>query len=157
MKSVKMGIGYDIHKLVKNRKLILAGVDIQFKKGLDGWSDADCLTHSIIDAMLGAAGKGDIGRNFGTNRPENKGVSSLKLLGRTLKIIKGYKVNNIDCTVLCEAPRLSPYIAEMKKNISRVLNVPDKNINIKTTTAKKMGPVGRSQAIASFSIVSLIK
>lgn len=156
MKNIRAGLGLDIHKLVKGRKLVLGGVHIPFGKGLDGWSDADCLTHSVIDALLGASGMGDIGSHFGSERPENKNISSLELLKKTVKIIKKYKVNNIDCTIICEKPKLLRYIPVMRNNLSKALKISLGKVNVKSTTAKKLGEIGKSRAIASYTIATIL-
>jgi 2-C-methyl-D-erythritol 2,4-cyclodiphosphate synthase len=150
------GIGFDIHKLKKGRKLVLGGVNIPFAKGLDGHSDADCLTHSIIDALLGAMNCGDIGKVFGVDRPETKDISSILLLKKTASITgKKYKINNIDAVVIAEKPKLSPYISVMKKNIAKAVNVNVKKVSIKSTTAKGLGAIGKGRAIASQAIACI--
>lgn len=151
-----VGIGYDIHKLKKGRRLILGGVRIPFPLGLDGHSDADCLTHSIIDALAGAANKGDIGTLFGSNRPEYKDVSSLILLGRVWNILKkNYRIGNIDTIIVAEKPKLSHYVLDMKKNIAEVLKINEALVSIKATTAKGIGDIGTSKAVVSYAVVNI--
>lgn len=158
MLNTRVGIGYDIHKLVKGRKLILGGVHIPFSLGLDGHSDADCLTHSIIDALLGAANEGDIGTRFGVNKPENKDISSLTLLNKVwIRLKKNYKIINIDTIIVAEKPKLSKYLSNMKENIAKILKIKKSQISIKSTTSKGLGEIGKVKAIASYAIVNLVK
>jgi len=152
-----IGFGYDVHPLILGRKLILGGEIIPYEKGLDGHSDADVVIHSIIDALLGAAGEGDIGQHFPDNDEKYKNISSLKLLESTYKFLKekGLIVNNLDVSVILEEPQLLPYFTKMKKNISKILKLSKKRINIKATTNEKMGFIGRKEGIASYCVVSL--
>ena len=152
----KVGLGYDIHPLVRGRPLILGGVKVDYDQGLSGDSDADVLIHAIIDAILGAAGLGDIGEFFGVGTPKLQGASSLHLLEELWEAMerKGMTINNIDATVIAQAPHLSPYIGEMRKNIGRVLSTDLANINIKATTAKGLGVIGERKGIAAQAIVS---
>ncbi|MFQ5839855.1 MAG: 2-C-methyl-D-erythritol 2,4-cyclodiphosphate synthase [Candidatus Methylomirabilales bacterium] len=154
---MRVGIGYDLHPLVSGRRLVLGGVGIPFARGLDGHSDADVLTHAIIDALCGAAGMGDIGRRFGTDDPATKGIASLLLLERAWREIQtgGYRVSNVDATILAEAPRLQPYVGEMAKRLANVLGIGVHRVNIKATTAKGQGEIGAGQAIACFAAVLL--
>jgi len=154
---MKVGIGYDIHRLAKSRKLILGGVEIPFEKGLSGHSDADVLTHSICDAILGALGKGDIGRHFPDTDSQYKGISSLILLGKVCEIMTeaNFQVNNLDSVIIAEKPHLAPYIEGMEKNLSRVLKINRELINIKATTNEELGWIGKGEGIAAYSIVSL--
>jgi 2-C-methyl-D-erythritol 2,4-cyclodiphosphate synthase len=153
---LKVGLGYDIHPLVKGRPLILGGVRVNYDQGLSGDSDADVLIHAIVDAILGAAGEGDIGGFFGVGDPKYQGASSLDLLEELWEAMKrkGMTINNVDATVVAQAPRLSPYIGEMKKNIARVLEMDLTNINIKATTAKGLGVIGEGKGISAQAIVS---
>ncbi|MFH1823693.1 MAG: 2-C-methyl-D-erythritol 2,4-cyclodiphosphate synthase [Candidatus Firestonebacteria bacterium] len=154
MSNTRVGIGYDIHRLVKGRKLILGGVHIPFPLGLDGHSDADCLTHSIIDALLGATNKGDIGKIFGIDKPETKGISSLILLKKVWdNLKKDYKIINIDTVIVAEKPKLSEYLPKMKENIAKILKIKKSQISIKSTTSKGLGEIGKSKAIASFTVI----
>lgn len=156
---MRVGIGVDIHKLVKGRKLILGGVEIPYEKGLEGDSDADVLSHSIIDALLGGIGAGDIGSVFGVGKPELMGISSITLLERVYEIFKdkNFIINNIDASIIAQEPRLTPYIHQMKKNIAQAVNIEEEDINIKATTAKGLGIIGASEAIASLAIASVVE
>jgi 2-C-methyl-D-erythritol 4-phosphate cytidylyltransferase/2-C-methyl-D-erythritol 2,4-cyclodiphosphate synthase len=151
------GLGYDSHKFALNRKLILGGVEIPFNKGLLGHSDADALIHAICDALLGAAGCGDIGRHFPDNDPKYKNISSILLLERVKKIIeaKRFSINNIDATVVMEKPRLTPYAAQMVSNIAGALDIAEVSVNIKAKTNEGMGFTGRSEGIAAFAIATV--
>jgi len=142
-----VGFGYDVHRFVFGRKLILGGVSIPWEKGLDGHSDADVIIHSLIDALLGAMGEGDIGRHFPDNDERYKNIASTKLLEKTFKILEEKKtmINNIDISVIIERPRLSPFINEMRLNLSKILHLSYKRINIKATTNERMGFVGRNR------------
>jgi 2-C-methyl-D-erythritol 2,4-cyclodiphosphate synthase len=154
---MRIGFGYDVHKLVLNRRLILGGVDIPYEKGLEGHSDADVLVHSIMDAMLGALSLGDIGKHFPDNDQSFKNINSLILLEKVFLLVKekGYKIGNIDTTICAEMPKMSPYILEMQKNISRVLETDIENISIKATTTEKLGFVGAGEGISSYCVVLL--
>ena len=154
---MRVGFGYDVHRLIFNRKLILGGVTIPWKKGLDGHSDADVIIHSLIDALLGAMGEGDIGKHFPDNDEKYKDISSMKLLEETFKILKEKRVviNNIDISVIIEEPRLSPFINEMRLNLSKILNLPLNRVNIKATTNEGMGFVGRNEGIAAYCVVTI--
>ncbi|NLB34893.1 MAG: 2-C-methyl-D-erythritol 2,4-cyclodiphosphate synthase, partial [Elusimicrobia bacterium] len=151
---MRSGIGYDIHRLGRNRPLILGGVKIPHKKGLIGHSDADVLIHAIIDAILGAAALGDIGQHFPDSDPEFKGVSSLYLLEQVNLLLRkaGYEVNNIDSTIVCEEPKLSGYIEEMRENISKILDIPISDVSVKATTNEGLGEEGKKNAISSTAI-----
>lgn len=151
-------MGYDVHRLVGDRKLIIGGVEIEHDKGLLGHSDADVLTHAVMDALLGAAALGDIGRHFPDTSGEFKGISSLVLLERVDTLIreKGYIINNIDCTIVAQKPRMSPYISAMINNFASILKIDSSSINIKATTTEGLGFVGRQEGISSYAIVSLI-
>ncbi len=154
---MRVGFGYDVHRLIFNRKLVLGGVIIPWQKGLDGHSDADVIIHSLIDALLGAMGEGDIGKHFPDNDEKYKNISSMKLLKATFKILKEKRavINNIDVSVIIEEPRLSPFINEMKLNLSKILNLPLNRINIKATTNEGMGFVGRNEGIAAYCVVAI--
>lgn len=154
---MRIGFGYDIHPLVLGRKLILGGEIIPYQKGLDGHSDADVLIHSLIDALLGAAGEGDIGQHFPDNDEQYKDISSLKLLKNIYKILKRKKltINNIDVSMVLEEPKIAPFIISMKNNIAKVLKISSEKVNIKATTNEKMGFIGRKEGVASFCVVSL--
>ncbi|MEE9137461.1 MAG: 2-C-methyl-D-erythritol 2,4-cyclodiphosphate synthase [candidate division NC10 bacterium] len=156
---MRIGIGYDIHPLVSGRPLILGGVEILYEKGLDGHSDADVLTHSVIDAVLGAAGEGDIGHHFGVSDPQYRDVRSLRLLEESWHRVKakGFRIGNVDVTVVAEAPRLAPHLAGMAANVSQALEVETARINIKPTTAKGLGPLGSGEGIACLAVVLLVE
>jgi len=155
----KIGHGYDAHKLVAGRKLILGGVGIDHSVGLLGHSDADVLTHAIMDALLGAAAKGDIGKHFPDTDEKYKGISSLVLLSRTVQIVKeaGYDVVNIDSTVVCEAPRLSSHIDAMRENIANAVGTDLDAVSVKATTTEGMGFEGERLGISAHAVVLLQK
>ena len=154
---MKVGIGYDIHRLMEGRKLILGGVEIPHIKGLFGHSDADVLLHAISEAMLGAAGLGDIGRHFPNDDPRYKGASSADLLEKVNSIVKGkkYSVNNVDVVVVAEEPKIARFVESMRKKISGVLKINTSSINIKATTNEGVGSIGRGEAISSYAVVTL--
>jgi 2-C-methyl-D-erythritol 2,4-cyclodiphosphate synthase len=149
MLGFRVGNGYDVHKLVEGRKLILGGVEIPYDKGLLGHSDADVLVHSIMDALLGACGESDIGKHFPDNDMSYKGISSLVLLEKVKGILhsKGYSISNIDSIIVAEKPKLSPYIDEMKEKISGVLQIDKDCIGIKATTTEGLGFTGTGEGI----------
>ena len=154
---MKIGIGYDVHSFKKGRKLILGGVEIDFDKGLSGHSDADVLTHSIMDAILGACGLGDIGGHFSDSDMKYKDISSLLLLKEVTNKMKSkeYKIENIDCVLILEKPKIFSYIPEMKKKLSKVLEINTDKVNIKATTTEGLGFCGREEGIAAQSVVLL--
>lgn len=156
---MRIGHGYDVHKLTEGRKLILGGVDIPHKKGLDGHSDADVLVHAIMDALLGAAALGDIGRWFPDNDDAYLGISSMVLLSHVAQTIQenGYTVSNIDATILAQSPKLMPHIAAMRKNIAQVLGADEDRINIKATTEERLGFTGAELGIAAHAVCLLEK
>lgn len=151
---MRIGSGYDVHKLVDGRKLILGGVEIPYCKGLLGHSDADVLIHSIMDSLLGAAALGDIGKHFPDTSEKYNGISSIKLLEEVKKIIKneGYKIGNIDSTIIAQKPKLSQYIDQMRKNIAKALDIDVKYISVKATTEEGLGFTGRQEGISSQSV-----
>lgn len=153
----RVGIGYDIHKLIKNKKLILAGIEIPFAKGLLGHSDADVVLHAIIDAIFGALGKGDIGDHFPDSDLKFKGISSIKLLKETLTILRQnkYKIENIDLNILLEEPKLKNFKPKMRKNLASLLGIGVDLINIKAKTNEGLGEIGKKQAIAAQAIILL--
>ena len=160
--SLRIGEGYDVHKLVENRDLILAGVKIDYKYGLLGHSDADVITHAIIDSILGAASLSDIGSHFPDNDDKYKNISSILLLKNTLEIINGnniknkkYEIINIDSTIVCQMPKLNKYINTMRNNIANALNIDIDNINIKATTEEGLGFTGEQKGIAARAICLL--
>lgn len=155
MAEMRVGLGYDAHRLVRGRPLILGGVEIPYHQGLSGHSDADVLTHAIGDALLGAVGAGDLGRHFPDTDPAFKGISSLVLLERIMALVKerGFRPVNVDVTVVAEAPRLAPHIPQMTVNLSPILGLPPAGVNIKATTTEKMGFAGRQEGIAAYAVV----
>jgi 2-C-methyl-D-erythritol 2,4-cyclodiphosphate synthase len=156
---MRIGHGYDVHPLVAGRDLVLGGVKIPHGKGLHGHSDADVLIHAICDACLGAAGLGDIGRHFPDTDPQYKNIDSRKLLRKVKEAIaeRGWKIANIDSTIVAQAPRVAPYLAQMIANVSADLGIPAENINIKATTTEKLGFAGREEGIAAHAVVLLNK
>lgn len=155
---MRVGMGYDVHKLVENRKLILGGVEIEHEKGLLGHSDADVLLHAIMDSILGALALGDIGRHFPDTDEKYKGADSMKLLEHVYNLIKekGYAIGNLDATIIAQAPKMAPHIQKMRENIARVLNTDINNVNVKATTEEGLGFTGNKQGISSQSICLLI-
>ncbi len=155
---MRIGIGHDIHKLVSGRKLVLGGVTIPFEKGLLGHSDADVLVHAICDALLGAAGLGDIGLLFPDTDPEFKDISSLKLLAETYKMVKdkGHAIENLDSIIFAEAPRLSPYREAMQNTIAQTIEIEPDCINIKATTTEELGMIGKGEGISAVCIALII-
>ena len=155
---MRIGIGYDIHPLTQGRRLVLGGIDIPFGKGLSGWSDADVLTHAIIDALLGAAALGDIGSHFPPGEPQYKDISSLALLERVRDKLgeNGWQVENVDATIVAEQPRLSDFIDGMRKQLSQTLGIALSQVSVKASTSARLGSVGRGEGVAAFA-VALIK
>ena len=149
--EIRVGTGYDVHRLTEGRKLILGGVDIPYEKGLDGHSDADVMVHALMDALLGAAGLGDIGRHFPDTDPQYKGISSLKLLEIVNQRIHeaGYELGNADVTIIAQRPKLAGYISQMEENLAAVLGADIRQINVKATTTEKLGFTGRGEGIAA--------
>jgi 2-C-methyl-D-erythritol 2,4-cyclodiphosphate synthase len=156
-KIMRVGMGYDVHKLVEGRDLILGGVKIPHTLGLLGHSDADVLLHAIMDALLGAAALGDIGKHFPDTDPQYKGISSIRLLEHVARLIeeKGYVVENIDATIIAQKPKMRPYIEEMEKNIAEALHIDVSQINVKATTEEGLGFTGTEQGISSQAICAL--
>ena len=154
---VRIGHGYDVHRLVKSRKLILGGVEIPYEMGLDGHSDADVVTHALIDSFLGAAALGDIGCHFPDTDPKYKDADSMKLLENVMSKLtdNGYSIGNVDITIVAEKPKLSEYIGQMRANISKAIDSPVENISIKATTNEKLGFIGKGEGIAAFSVALL--
>lgn len=155
----RFGMGYDVHKLVEGRKLILGGVEIPHTLGLLGHSDADVLLHAVSDALLGAAALGDIGRHFPDTDPEYAGADSMKLLARVVELIeeKGYAVGNVDATIVAQKPKLKDYIGEMNVNLARVLKVELDRVNVKATTEEKLGFTGTEQGMSAYAVAGLEK
>ena len=154
----RVGFGYDAHRLVENRPLILGGVAVPYEFGLEGHSDADVLTHAIMDALIGAAGKGDIGRYFPDTDPAFKDVRSLNLLEEVMAWVKrdGYRVNNVDATVVAQRPKIAPFIKPILENLSNILEISEAQINLKATTTERMGFCGRREGMEAYAIVSLV-
>ena len=156
---MRVGIGYDVHKLVEGRKLIMGGVEIPHTHGLLGHSDADVLVHSVMDSILGALVLGDIGKHFPDNDEKYKGADSIKLLEFVYNLIreKGYVIGNIDSTIIAQSPKMAPHIEHMRKNLAKSLNTNIDNVNVKATTEEGLGFTGAKEGIASQSICLLVK
>ena len=154
----RVGFGYDVHRLVEGRSLILGGVNIPHHLGLSGHSDADVLIHAMIDAILGALAKGDIGQHFPDNDPAYKDIDSMVMLKRVMEWVNadGYKINQLDTTIVAEKPRLSPFVEAMKQRLSETLAIQTDQINIKATTTEGTGFCGRQEGVAAYAIVSLV-
>jgi 2-C-methyl-D-erythritol 2,4-cyclodiphosphate synthase len=152
---MQIGIGYDVHRLVTGRRLVLGGALIPFEKGLLGHSDADVLVHAVCDALLGSVGLGDIGLHFPDTDPQYKDIDSLKLLARTTAMVrqKGFAICNIDAIIFAEAPEISPYRNTMQKNLARAVEVDPRCINIKATTTEGLGVIGKGEGIGAMSVV----
>jgi len=151
---MRIGIGYDVHRLVEGRKLILGGVTIPFKKGLLGHSDADVLIHAVCDALLGAAGLGDIGLHFPDTDPNLKGISSMIILSETYNLLKdkGFTVINLDSTIMAEEPKITPFRETIQKNIARTIEIEPECVNVKATTLETLGMIGKGEGIAALCI-----
>ena len=156
---MRVGMGYDVHKLTEGRKLILGGVDIPWEKGLLGHSDADVLIHAIMDALLGAAALGDIGKHFPDTDPAYKGISSVKLLVHVAGLLKenDYAIGNIDATIIAQKPKMAPYIPTMRENIAEALGIKKSQLNIKATTEEVIGFTVKEEGISSQAICSLYR
>lgn len=154
----RIGFGYDAHRLVEGRPLILGGVKIPHDLGLEGHSDADVLTHAIIDAVIGALGIGDIGQHFPDNDPAYRNIASLSMLETVSGWVRrdGFRLNNLDATIVAQRPRLAPHLSDMREKLASVLEVPVKQVNIKATTTEELGFCGRKEGIESFAVVSLV-
>ncbi|GCL50967.1 2-C-methyl-D-erythritol 2,4-cyclodiphosphate synthase [Microcystis aeruginosa NIES-3804] len=157
--NIRIGNGYDIHRLVTGRPLILGGVEIAHTVGLLGHSDADVLTHAIMDAMLGALSLGDIGHYFPPTDPQWQGANSLKLLEQVNQLIidKGWQINNIDSVIVAEKPKMKPHLIAMRAKLAATLNINPEQVGIKATTNEQLGPVGREEGIAVYAVVLLVK
>ena len=155
--KTRVGIGYDIHRLTSGRRLVLGGIDIPFDKGLSGWSDADVLTHSIIDALLGAAALGDIGSHFPPGEPQYENISSLVLLQRVRDKLaeNGWLINNIDATIVAEQPKLSDFIDRMRELLSQTLGIELTQVSIKASTSNGMGFIGHGEGIAAYAVTTI--
>ncbi len=155
---MRIGFGYDVHRLVEGRKLVIGGVEIPYEKGLAGHSDADVLLHALCDGLLGAMGEGDIGRHFPDNDPQFRGISSLILLRRVAAILaeRNLSVGNLDTMVIAEEPRIMPYIPSMKAQIAQAMQIAEEKVNIKATTSEGLGFVGEGEGIAAYAVVLLV-
>lgn len=155
----RIGCGYDVHKLVENRKLILCGVEVPYEKGLLGHSDADVALHALMDALLGAAAMGDIGKHFPDTDERFKGADSMQLTLHVKKLLQeeGWQVNNVDVTIIAQRPKLAGYIAAMRNNVAKVLDVAESAVNVKATTTEKLGFTGRGEGIAAEAVASIVK
>ncbi|HEX7065067.1 MAG TPA: 2-C-methyl-D-erythritol 2,4-cyclodiphosphate synthase [Bacillales bacterium] len=151
---MRIGHGFDVHRLTDNRPLILGGLRIPYEKGLDGHSDADVLLHAISDALLGAAALGDIGKHFPDTDPAFKGADSAELLRQVYRLLKEkhYRCGNIDATIIAEQPKMAPYIEEIRKNIASILEIEEGRVNVKATTTEKLGFPGRGEGIAAEAV-----
>ena len=156
---IRIGTGYDVHRLVEGRKLIMGGVDIPHEKGLLGHSDADVLLHAICDALLGAAGLGDIGKHFPDSAAQYKGISSLLLLAKVRSLLgqKGYRVNNVDATIVAERPKMAGHIPAMVANIAAALQMELSAVNVKATTTEGLGFAGKGEGIASYAACTIVR
>ena len=157
--TMRIGHGYDVHRLVEGRKLILGGVEVPHTLGLLGHSDADVLTHAVMDALLGAAALGDIGRHFPDTDPAYAGADSLKLLDHVVELLekKGYQVGNVDATILAQKPKLAPYIEKMRDNLAARMKVEPDQVNVKATTEEKLGFTGAEEGIAAHAVALLFR
>lgn len=157
--DIRIGHGYDVHRLTENRDLVIGGVKIPYEKGLLGHSDADVLVHAILDAALGALGEGDIGKHFPDTDDRFKGINSMILAENVASLLKSksYEVGNIDATVVAQRPKLSPYIEEMRANIAKVFNVTPDRVNIKATTEEKLGFTGSGEGISAHAVCLIIR
>jgi 2-C-methyl-D-erythritol 2,4-cyclodiphosphate synthase len=155
--NLRFGIGYDVHALAEARRLVLGGVEIPFDRGLSGWSDADVLTHAIMDALLGAAALGDIGRHFPPGDPRFKDISSLKLLSQVKDMLgeNGWRVGNIDATVVAERPRLSEHISRMREKLCQTLEIDITQVSVKASTSDGLGFAGRGEGMAALAVATL--
>lgn len=155
----RFGMGYDVHRLVEGRKLILGGVEIPWEKGLLGHSDADVLLHAIADALLGAAALGDIGKHFPDTDEKFKGADSMKLLAEVVRLVreKGYTVGNVDATIVAQAPKLAPHIEKMAENIAGVLGVERDSVNVKATTEERLGFTGSGEGMSAYAVAGIEK
>ncbi|MBE6041844.1 MAG: 2-C-methyl-D-erythritol 2,4-cyclodiphosphate synthase [Clostridiales bacterium] len=153
--ATRVGTGYDVHRLVPGRDLILCGTPVPWNKGLDGHSDADVATHALIDALLGAAGLGDIGRHFPDDDDRYKGADSIKLLAEVRRMLGDAVINNVDVTIIAQAPKLAPYNEQMRNNIADTLGIPVSRVNIKATTEEGLGFTGRGEGMAAVATCAI--
>jgi 2-C-methyl-D-erythritol 2,4-cyclodiphosphate synthase len=154
---IRSGIGYDIHRLTKGRKLILGGIEIPHSHGLEGHSDADVLSHAIADALLGAIGAGDIGQHFPNTDESIRGISSMEILKRVSELLadKKARVIHVDATIIAEEPKIAPHVPAMRQKIADAIGVSESNVNVKATTNEKLGPIGRSEGMAAIAIATV--
>jgi len=159
MPQFRVGSGYDVHKLVPERKLILCGVEVPYELGLLGHSDADVALHALMDALLGAAALGDIGKHFPDTDERFKGADSMKLTEHVVKLVasKGWQINNVDITIIAQRPKLAAFIPQMRSQVAQVLQIDEDAVNVKATTTEKLGFTGRGEGIAAEAVASLIK
>ncbi|WP_293840689.1 2-C-methyl-D-erythritol 2,4-cyclodiphosphate synthase [uncultured Phascolarctobacterium sp.] len=157
--QLRVGCGYDVHKLVEERKLILCGVEVPYELGLLGHSDADVALHALMDALLGAAALGDIGKHFPDTDERFKGADSMKLTEHVAGLLaeRGWQINNVDVTIIAQRPKLASFIPAMRANVARVLGVEEEAVNVKATTTEKLGFTGRGEGIASEAVASIIR
>src|SRR4029077_8088450 len=155
--TTRCGIGYDVHRLGQNRKLILGGVEITYLLGVEGHSDADVLSHAIADALLGAICAGDIGQHFPNTDESIRGISSLEILKRVAQLLSGKKARavNVDATVIAEAPKLTPHIPAMRANIAKAIGISEDQVSIKATTNERLGPIGRGEGISAMAVATV--
>jgi 2-C-methyl-D-erythritol 2,4-cyclodiphosphate synthase len=155
--SIRCGIGYDVHRLVEGRKLILGGVEIAHSRGLEGHSDADVLSHAVADALLGAIGAGDIGQHFPNTDESIRGINSIEILKHVSKLLAENKARaiNVDATIIAEEPKLVPHVAAMRKIIANAIGVSDSNVGVKATTNEKLGAIGRGEGIAAMAVATV--
>ncbi len=151
---MRVGIGYDVHPLTPGRRLVLGGIDIPFAQGLSGWSDADVLTHAIIDALLGAAALGDIGSHFPSGEPQYKDMSSLALLEATRDklLAQGWQIVNVDATIVAEKPKLGDFIDQMRQQVSQTLGIAPSQVSVKASTSAQLGSIGRGEGMATYAV-----
>ncbi len=156
---IRVGQGFDVHEFAENRPLIIGGIEIPYERGLIGHSDADVLLHTITDAALGAIGEGDIGRHFPDTDPDFKDADSAKLLEHIWKLVdaRGYKLGNIDCTIIAQKPKMAPYIETIRARVAELLQADASQVNVKATTTEKLGFTGREEGIASMATILLVK
>ena len=154
---IRSGIGYDIHRLTKRRKLILGGVEVPHSHGLEGHSDADVLSHAIADALLGAIGAGDIGQHFPNTDESLRGISSIEILKRVTKLLtdKGARLTNVDATLIAEAPKIAPHVPAMREKIAEAIGASESNVNVKATTNEKLGAIGQGEGMAAIAIATV--
>ena len=156
---MRIGQGYDVHRLVVDRRLVLGGVEISFDRGLEGHSDGDALLHAVADAILGAVGAGDLGRHFPSSEERWRGVASGEILSEVVRMMRGagFLVGNVDATIVAQAPRLAPYQDAMHANLARLLEVPAERVNLKLTSTDHLGSIGRGEGIAGLAVVLLVE